>query len=119
MMMEHKTVYIYVIYTLKSSMKFFVAGASSALGGPLMAELLDQHQYRQWVPSPVDLWLPAFAREVGKASRLTFRIAFARYLGVPPPPRIMPSRRRDAVGEDAVYYGTKLAGSSNQQMRLA
>jgi nucleoside-diphosphate-sugar epimerase len=45
-------------------------------------------------PSPVRVWLPAFARAVG----------------APPPPRIT---EQEAAGEDAVYYGTKLRGASN------
>jgi nucleoside-diphosphate-sugar epimerase len=48
-------------------------------------------------PSPVRVWLPAFARSVG----------------APPPPRITEQEAREAAGEDAVYYGTKLRGASN------
>jgi 2-alkyl-3-oxoalkanoate reductase len=48
-------------------------------------------------PSPINRWLPAFAR----------------WLGAPPPPQITEQQAREADGEDAVYYGTRLSGSSN------
>jgi 2-alkyl-3-oxoalkanoate reductase len=48
-------------------------------------------------PSPVNVWLPAFARRVG----------------APPPPQITDEQARAAAGEDAIYYGTKLRGASN------
>lgn len=57
-------------------------------------------------PSPVSLWLPAFAKSVG----------------APPPPHISEEAARQLAGEDAVYYGTKLSGASNvkakQQLRF-
>jgi nucleoside-diphosphate-sugar epimerase len=52
-------------------------------------------------PSPVSVWLPAFARSVG----------------APPPPRVTEAQARAAAGEDAVYYGTKLRGASNAKAR--
>jgi nucleoside-diphosphate-sugar epimerase len=52
-------------------------------------------------PSPVAVWLPAFAR----------------FVGTPPPPRITEERARSSAGEDAVYYGTKLRGASNQKAK--
>jgi 2-alkyl-3-oxoalkanoate reductase len=48
-------------------------------------------------PSPVGVWLPAFAR----------------FVGAPPPARINEEQARAAGGEDAVYYYTKLRGASN------
>jgi nucleoside-diphosphate-sugar epimerase len=54
-------------------------------------------------PSPVSVWLPAFARSVG----------------APPPPRVSEAHARAAAGEDAVYYGTKLRGASNAKARKA
>src|SRR5262249_29894841 len=48
-------------------------------------------------PSPVSVWLPAFARAVG----------------APPPPRVTVEQALAAAGEDAVYYGTRLRGASN------
>jgi nucleoside-diphosphate-sugar epimerase len=48
-------------------------------------------------PSPVRLWLPAFAR----------------WVGAPPPPRVTEQEGRERGGEDAVYYGTKLRGATN------
>jgi nucleoside-diphosphate-sugar epimerase len=48
-------------------------------------------------PSPVSIWLPAFAKSVG----------------APPPPHITEEAARQLTGEDAVYYGTKLSGASN------
>ncbi len=45
-------------------------------------------------PSPVNVWLPAFATSVG----------------APPPPQITEEQARAAAGEEAIYYGTKLRG---------
>jgi nucleoside-diphosphate-sugar epimerase len=52
-------------------------------------------------PSPVAVWLPAFAR----------------FVGAPPPPRITEAQARASAGEDAVYYATKLRGASNQKAK--
>jgi nucleoside-diphosphate-sugar epimerase len=52
-------------------------------------------------PSPVAVWLPAFAR----------------FVGAPPPPRITEEHARASAGEDAVYYGTRLRGASNQKAK--
>jgi nucleoside-diphosphate-sugar epimerase len=52
-------------------------------------------------PSPVNVWLPAFARSVG----------------APPPPQITEEQARAATGEDAIYYGTKLRGASNAKAK--
>jgi nucleoside-diphosphate-sugar epimerase len=52
-------------------------------------------------PSPVAVWLPAFAR----------------FVGAPPPPRITDEQARASIGEDAVYYGTKLRGATNQKAK--
>jgi len=52
-------------------------------------------------PSPLAVWLPAFAR----------------FVGAPPPHRITEEEARASVGEDAVYYGTKLRGASNQKAK--
>src|SRR5919202_5173460 len=46
-------------------------------------------------PSPVSIWLPAFARAVG----------------APPPPTVSEQEARAVAGEDAVYYGTRLRGA--------
>jgi nucleoside-diphosphate-sugar epimerase len=54
-------------------------------------------------PSPVNVWLPAFARSVG----------------APPPPQITEEQARAAAGEDAIYYGTKLRGASNAKAKKA
>jgi nucleoside-diphosphate-sugar epimerase len=51
-------------------------------------------------PSPVRVWLPAFARAVG----------------APPPPQIA---EQEAADEDDVYYGTKLRGASNAKAKRA
>lgn len=48
-------------------------------------------------PSPQSIWLPAFAR----------------FLGAPAPPHLSEEEVRASVGEDAVYYATKLHGASN------
>ena len=52
-------------------------------------------------PSPVIRWLPTFARSVG----------------APPPPRITEQDALQTVGADAVYYGTKLRGASNEKAK--
>ena len=52
-------------------------------------------------PSPVAVWLPAFAR----------------FVGAPPPPHISDEHARATAGEDIVYYGTKLRGSSNEKAK--
>ena len=52
-------------------------------------------------PSPVVRWLPAFARS----------------MGAPPPPKITEEQARETAGEDAVYYGTKLEGASNEKAK--
>ena len=54
-------------------------------------------------PSPVAVWLPAFAR----------------FVGAPPPPRITEEQARALAGEDAVYYGTRLRGASNRKAKEA
>jgi nucleoside-diphosphate-sugar epimerase len=50
-------------------------------------------------PSPVSRWLPGFAQSVG----------------APPPPQVTEAQALAAAGEDAVYYGTKLCGASNDK----
>ena len=52
-------------------------------------------------PSPVAVWLPAFAR----------------FVGAPPPRRFTEEQARASAGEDAVYYGTKLRGASNEKVK--
>jgi len=52
-------------------------------------------------PSPLSEWLPAFARCVG----------------APPPPQITEQEALQTVGPDAVYYGTRLRGASNQKAK--
>jgi nucleoside-diphosphate-sugar epimerase len=52
-------------------------------------------------PLPVARWLPAFARRVH----------------APPPPRLAEREARDRLGEDAVYYGTRLRGASNAKAK--
>jgi len=52
-------------------------------------------------PSPVAVWLPAFAR----------------FVGAPPPPRITEEQALASAGEDAVYYDMKLRGASNKKAK--
>ena len=52
-------------------------------------------------PSPLSVWLPAFAKSVG----------------APPPLHVTEQQAREAAGEDAVYYGTKLSGASNAKAK--
>jgi len=54
-------------------------------------------------PTPVSVWLPAFAQSVG----------------APPPPVISEQEARTSAGEDAIYYGTKLSGATNQKAKNA
>jgi nucleoside-diphosphate-sugar epimerase len=52
-------------------------------------------------PLPVSRWLPEFAR----------------WLGAPSPPKVTEQEAREAAGDDAVYYDTKLSGSSNTKAK--
>lgn len=52
-------------------------------------------------PSPVHVWLPAFSR----------------FVGAPEPPRVTEEQARAAVGEDPIYYQTKLRGASNRKAK--
>ena len=54
-------------------------------------------------PSPVSIWLPAFAR----------------WVGAPAPPRVTEQEGQEWGGEDAVYYGTKLRGAANGKAKKA
>jgi nucleoside-diphosphate-sugar epimerase len=52
-------------------------------------------------PSPVSVWLPAFAS----------------FVGAPAPPHVTEEQALLAAGEDAIYYQTKLRGASNWKAR--
>ena len=52
-------------------------------------------------PSPVHIWLPAFAR----------------FVGAPEPPRVTEEQARATVGEDPIYYQTRLRGASNKKAK--
>jgi nucleoside-diphosphate-sugar epimerase len=52
-------------------------------------------------PSPVGVWLPRFAT----------------FVGAPPPPFTTAEQARQAAGEDAVYYQTRLNGASNAKAK--
>jgi 2-alkyl-3-oxoalkanoate reductase len=52
-------------------------------------------------PSPISTWLPQFAKA----------------LGAPPPPHVTEEMALQSAGEDAVYYGTKLSGASNEKAK--
>lgn len=62
---------------------------------PGVYHIVDDH------PSPVRIWLPAFAR----------------WVGAQPPPTLTEQEARDRFGEDAVYYGTKLRGATNAKAK--
>jgi len=69
---------------------------AAALGAPAgIYHLVDDN------PSPVSVWLPKFAQ----------------WVGAPPPPRLTQSEARQTAGEDAVYYGTRLRGTSNEKAK--
>jgi 2-alkyl-3-oxoalkanoate reductase len=52
-------------------------------------------------PLPVSQWLPQFCR----------------WVGAPPPPHVSLEEALAIAGPDAVYYGTKLCGASNEKAR--
>jgi nucleoside-diphosphate-sugar epimerase len=52
-------------------------------------------------PSPLHVWLSAFAR----------------FVGAPPPPHVSEEQALAAAGEDAIYYQTKLRGASNAKAK--
>jgi nucleoside-diphosphate-sugar epimerase len=54
-------------------------------------------------PSPVSVWLPAFAQ----------------FVGAPPPPHVSEEQAREVAGEDAIYYHIRLRGASNKKAREA
>src|SRR5262245_33383035 len=74
-----------------------VATANVLTAPPGVYNIVDDH------PSPLAVWLPAFAR----------------FVGALPPPRITEEEARASAGEDAVYYATKLRGASNQKAKKA
>ena len=52
-------------------------------------------------PSPVHVWLPAFAR----------------FLGAAAPPHVTEEQARATVGEEPIYYQTRLRGASNRKAK--
>lgn len=52
-------------------------------------------------PLPVNRWLPEFCR----------------WVGAPPPPHVSVEDALAAAGSDAVFYGTKIRGASNEKAR--
>ena len=72
-----------------------LATVSALTAAPGIYDIVDDD------PSPVRLWLPAFAKSVG----------------APPPPQITEAAAHQTAGEDAVYYGTKLSGASNAKAK--
>jgi nucleoside-diphosphate-sugar epimerase len=54
-------------------------------------------------PSPISVWLPAFAR----------------FVGAPAPPHVSEEQALAAAGADAIYYQTKLRGAANEKARAA
>jgi 2-alkyl-3-oxoalkanoate reductase len=52
-------------------------------------------------PLPVSRWLPEFCR----------------WVGAPPPPHFSVEEALASAGSDAVYYGTKIRGASNEKAR--
>jgi nucleoside-diphosphate-sugar epimerase len=52
-------------------------------------------------PSPVHVWLPAFAR----------------FVGAPPPLHVTEKQARATVGEEPIYYQNKLRGASNRKAK--
>jgi nucleoside-diphosphate-sugar epimerase len=62
---------------------------------PGVYNIVDDH------PSPLSVWLPAFAAAVG----------------APTPPRISEQEALQSAGPDFVYYATKLRGASNAKAK--
>lgn len=80
-----------------------VDDAAAATVAAIEAEKLGAHLYHVTdnEPTAIKDWLPAYAR----------------YIGAPTPPAVTEEDARAKMGEDAVYYGTKLRGASNQLAR--
>jgi hypothetical protein len=43
--------------------------------------------------------------------------AFARFLGAPAPPHVTEEQARSTVGEEPIYYQTRLRGASNRKAK--
>jgi nucleoside-diphosphate-sugar epimerase len=54
-------------------------------------------------PSPVHVWLPAFAQ----------------FVGAPAPPHLTEEQARTTAGEEPIYYQTRLRGASNRKAKQA
>lgn len=54
-------------------------------------------------PSPVHVWLPAFAQ----------------FVGAPAPPHLTEEQARATAGEERIYYQTRLRGASNRKAKQA
>lgn len=72
-----------------------IATAAALTAAPGVYNIVDDD------PSPLHVWLPAFAR----------------FLGAPEPPRITEEQARATVGEDPIYFQNKLRGASNRKAR--
>ncbi len=121
-------------------MRVFVAGASGAIGRPIIAELIrqghtDQVRKRELAiigaGGGVWSWVHIEDAAVATVAALTapagvyhvvddnpspvsrWLPAFARWVGAPAPPQLTEQQGREKGGEDAVYYGTKLRGAAN------
>jgi nucleoside-diphosphate-sugar epimerase len=69
------------------------ATVAALTGTPGIYNIVDSN------PSPMKVWAPAFAK----------------FVGAPPPPPISEAQALAAAGPDAVYYGTRLRGASNEK----
>jgi uncharacterized protein YbjT (DUF2867 family) len=94
-------------------MRAFVAGASGAIGRRLIAELVRQgHTVTGMTRSRAGA---RRLRDLGAS--VAWLPAFARWVGAPPPPQITEQDALQTVSADAMYYGTKLRGASNEKAK--
>jgi nucleoside-diphosphate-sugar epimerase len=90
-------------------MRVFVAGATGAIGEPLIAELLRQGH------SVVGMTTSEAGAK--KLAAQGVEAAFANFVGAPEPPHSSEEEVEAVAGEDVVYYATRLNGASNAKAK--
>jgi NAD(P)-dependent dehydrogenase (short-subunit alcohol dehydrogenase family) len=112
-------------------MKIFVAGASGAIGQPLVARLIGQgHQVTGMARSEsgarklldqgacaelMDALDPSAVEQALRRAQpeAVWLPRFAEWLKAPPVPFASKESARAITGDDAIYYGMKLRGAPN------
>jgi len=99
-------------------------GISEALSAkPVQAAMASAASFAVGAALPLAVTAPVPATRTRRLLVLTsvavWLPAFARFVHAPSPPRITEEQARTSAGEDAVYYGTKLRGASNQKAKKA